>query len=159
VGTLLKRRLARRGQRGATAVEFALVLPIFLWVVFGLIQYGFYFFAMQSGTSAVGEVTRRMTVGDCQSTGEVRSLVYGRLGAATTATSSAGITVTPTYTKADGTTSAASPGEIGGTVTLSATFPTVNLHFPLIPLPNSGNVTRTATGRIEDVSAITGGCS
>ena len=44
-------------------------------------------------------------------------------------------------------------------VTLTATFPTVDLHFPLIPIPNNGNVTRTATARIEDVTAITGGCS
>lgn len=155
----LVRLRARRRESGAAAVEFALVAPIFLYVLIGIIQYGFYFYAMQAGTSAVGEVTRRMTVGDCQTSGQVQTLLYGRLGAATTATSASGVTVVPTYTKADGTTGTASPGEIGGTVTLSATFPTVNLHFPLIPLPNSGNVTRSATARIEDVTAITGGCS
>jgi hypothetical protein len=35
----------------------------------------------------------------------------------------------------------------------------VNLHFPLIPIPNGGNVTRSATARIEDVTSMTGGCS
>ena len=155
----LKRLRERRGQRGASAVEFALVAPIFIWLILGIIQYGFYFFAMQSGTSAVGEVTRRMTVGDCQSSGEVQNLVYNRLGSATVASSASGVSVSRTYTEADGTTSMASPGQIGGTVTLTATFPTVNLHFPLIPLPNSGNVTRSATARIEDVTAMSGGCS
>jgi Flp pilus assembly protein TadG len=140
-------------------VEFALVAPIFLYVLIGIIQYGFYFYAMQAGTSAVGDTTRRMSVGDCQTSGQAQSLLFGRLGAATTASSASGVSVTTSYPKSDGSTSSASPGQIGGTVTLSATFPTVNLHFPLIPLPNSGNVTRTATARIEDVSAITGGCS
>ncbi len=99
-----------------------------------------------------------MAVGDCQSASAVQSLVYGRLGAATTASSASGVTVARTYTKADGVTSASSPGEIGGTVTLTATFPTVDMHFPLISIPNGGNVTRSATARIEDVTAMAGGC-
>jgi Flp pilus assembly protein TadG len=148
----------RRTQKGAAAVEFALIAPILIMLLVGLVQYGFYFYAMQSGTSAVGEATRRMAVGDCQSTSQVQTLLKGRLGAATTATSASGITVSPAYTKADGSTTTASPGEIGGTVTLTATFPTINLNFPLIALPNGGNVTRTATARIEDVTAMAGGC-
>ena len=150
---------ARRDQKGAAAVEFALIVPLFVLVIMGMVQYGWYFYAMQSGTSGVGEVTRRMAVGDCQSSGEVQALLFGRLGSATTASAASGITVSRSYTKADGSTSASSPGEIGGTVTLTATFPTVDLHFPLIATPNGGNVTRSATARIEDVTAITGGCS
>jgi Flp pilus assembly protein TadG len=152
-------RSRRKGERAAVVVEFALVMPIFLILVFGVIQYGLYFFAMQSGANAVGEVVRRMSVGDCQSSSSAQALMYNRLGSATSASSASGVTVTPSYTKADGTTSASSPGEIGGTVKLTATFPTVNLHFPFVPIPNSGNVTRSATARIEDITAITGGCS
>ena len=148
----------RRSQKGAAAVEFALIAPILIMLLVGLVQYGFYFYAMQSGTSAVGEATRRMAVGDCQTPGEVQTLLKGRLGAATTASSPSGITVNPAYTKADGTTTTASPGEIGGTVTLTATVPTIDLNFPLISIPNGGNVTRSATARIEDVSAMAGGC-
>jgi Flp pilus assembly protein TadG len=149
----------RRSQHGAAAVEFALIAPIFILLVFGLIQYGWYFYAMQSGTSAVGEATRRMAVGDCQTPAEVQHFVRDRLGQATTATSDSAITVvTKTYTKADGTTGMAYPGEIGGTVTLSVTFPTFNLNLPIISAPNGGDVTRSATARIEDVSAMTGGC-
>ena len=152
-------RSRRRNERAAVVVEFALVMPIFLILVFGVIQYGLYFFAMQSGANAVGEVVRRMSVGDCQGAGTAQTLVYKRLGSATSAKTASGVTVTQSYTKDDGTTPASSPGEIGGTVMLTATFPTVNLHFPFIPVPNSGNVTRSATARIEDITAITGGCS
>jgi Flp pilus assembly protein TadG len=152
-------RRARRGHRGAVAVEFALVVPLFLWLVFGLIQYGMYFYAMQAGTSAVGEVARRMTVGDCQTAGEVQGAVYSRLGAATTASNASGVTVvTRTYTKTDGSTVVSAPGEIGGKLTLTVTFPTLDMNFPFVPTPNNGNVTRSATARIEDITAMTGGC-
>ena len=154
----ITRQRPRRSQNGAAAVEFALLAPVLILLVCGLIQYGWYFYAMQSGTSAVGEATRRMAVGDCQTAGEVQTFLKARLGPATSV-AAAGISVTPAYTKADGTTTAASPGEIGGTVTLSATFPTLNLNLPLISAPNGGTVTRSATARIEDVSSMTGGCS
>lgn len=148
---------AERGDRGAAAVEFAFVVPIFLALVFGVIQYGLYFYSMQSGTSAVGEATRRMTVGDCQTSAGLKTFMRGRLGKATTATLDSQVTVTTTYTKADGTTIMAAPGEIGGTVTLLARYPSLDLNFPLIPVPDSGFVTRSATARIEDVTASSPG--
>lgn len=151
---------ATRGERGAAAVEFALVVPIFLVVVFGIIQYGLYFWSMQAGTSAVGETVRRMTVGDCQTSSQIQTLMESRLGSASTTTAPSDITVSTSYTKADGTTAMAAPGEIGGTVTLTASFQGLDFNFPLIPTPDDGVVTRSATARIEDVTAsTTGACS
>ena len=49
-------------------------MPIFLVLVFGVIQYGLYFWSMQAGTAAVGEAVRRMTVGDCQTDAQVQTL-------------------------------------------------------------------------------------
>jgi Flp pilus assembly protein TadG len=149
----------RNGDRGAVVVEFALIMPIFLLLIFGVIQYGMYFWSMQAGANAVGEATRRMSVGDCQSSTEVQNLLKTRLGSATTATAGSGITVATSYTMADGSTPSGSPGQIGGTVQLTATFSTVDLHFPFIPVPGGATVTRSATARIEDITAITGGCS
>lgn len=40
--------LKRRSRRGANHIEFALTLPLFLFLLFGLIEYG-YLFAMQAG--------------------------------------------------------------------------------------------------------------
>jgi Flp pilus assembly protein TadG len=158
VGTILMRLRARRDQRGAAAVEFALVLLPMLYLIFGTIQFGWYLYAMQSGTSAVGDAARRVAVGNCQTVSQVQTLLKNKLGPATTASSPSGITTTVTYTKAAGG-SMSAPGEIGGSVTVTATYPTVNLHFPFIPVPNNGIITRTVFARVEDTSATQGGCS
>jgi Flp pilus assembly protein TadG len=157
--TRARSRLRRRDDRGAAAVEFALVMIPMLYLVFGLIQYGWYFYAMQSGSSAVGDAARRIAVGNCQTTGQVQTVIFNHLGGATTASSSGGITTTIVYTKADDSGPATSPGEIGGRVTVTATFPTMNMHFPFIPVPNGGDVTRTNVARIEDLDSGQGTCS
>ena len=148
----------RRDEGGSSAVEFALLAPILLTLVFGIIQYGWYFYAMQAGSSAVGDAARRVAVGNCTATTDVQTLIYNKLGPATTASSSSGVTATVTYTNTDGT-SDSSPGHIGGSVLVSATFPTLNMKFPLIPVPGGGTVTRSTYARIEDTSASQGACS
>jgi Flp pilus assembly protein TadG len=153
----MRRFSRRRDQSGAAAVEFALILPLLLLLVFGVIQYSWYFYAMQSGSSAVGDAARRLAVGNCQNVSQVKTLLKKDLGSATTASAS-GITTTVTYVNPDGSPDS-SPGHMGGSVTVSATFPTLNMHFPFIPIPNGGNVTRTNVARIEDTDATQGTCS
>lgn len=51
-------RRLRRGQRGAAAVEFALVLPLLMLLVLGTIDWGFYFFIEQVATNAAREGAR-----------------------------------------------------------------------------------------------------
>jgi Flp pilus assembly protein TadG len=155
---VVNKGLRRRNDKGAAAVEFALILPILLLLLFGVIQYSFYFYAMQSGSSAVGDASRRMAVGNCTTVAQVQTLLKNKLGPATTASTPGAISVTVAYTNVDGSTGAA-PGQIGGSVLVTATFPTLNLHFPLIKVPGGGNVTRSSFARIEDVSATQGQCS
>jgi Flp pilus assembly protein TadG len=157
--SMVARVRQRRDERGASAVEFGLVLFPMLYLIFALIQYGWYFYAMQSGSSAVGDAARRIAVGNCQTTSQVQGVIYDHLGAATTASSAGGIATTITYDKADGSGPATSPGEIGGSVTVTATFPTLNMHFPFIPVPGGGDVTRTNVARIEDLDSAQGTCS
>lgn len=134
-----------------------MLLPL-LYLVFGMIQYGWYFYAMQSGSSAVGSAARQVAVGNCQTVAQVQTLLKNHLGPATTASSASGITPTTlTFTKADG--SSSSTPVQGGSVTVKATFPTFDLNFPLVPVPNNGNVTRTAVARVEDTSSAQGTCS
>jgi len=49
-------------QRGASAVEFALVAPILLFITFALIEYAVIFGALYSLNSATAEAARRTTV-------------------------------------------------------------------------------------------------
>ena len=62
MGEWLRRRRRLREESGATAVEFALIMMPLLYLVFGVIQYSLYFYSMQSGTSAVGDAVRRLSV-------------------------------------------------------------------------------------------------
>lgn len=148
----------RRRESGASAVEFALISLPLLYLVLGIIQYGMYFYAMQTGSSAVGEAVRRLTVGNCQDSTQLKQFLADRLGAAS-ATPEASLAPQVTYMDAASPpASTPAPGVVGGSVTLTLTFSTINLHLPLIPLPNSGHVTRSVFGRVEDTTSLTNGC-
>jgi len=47
-----------RTQRGATAIEFAIVFPVFFMVLYGIVQYGMIFAAQQTLTLAAEEGAR-----------------------------------------------------------------------------------------------------
>ena len=76
VGTSLSRQRVR-GQRGAATVELALVLPLFLLVVFGMIEFGLTYNNYISLRQGAREATRQGAVGNfgtavtssCQLTG------------------------------------------------------------------------------------------
>jgi Flp pilus assembly protein TadG len=151
-----RRSMPCRQEHGAAAVEFALVMPLLLVLVFGVIQYGMYFFAMQTGTSAANQAVRRLSVGDCQDVdAELKPFLYSRLRTAMEGTQDA-VNPAVTWTKADGTTVGQ---ETGGSVQLIVSFPAMDMHFPFIPVPNNGTVTRTVDARVEDTSPEAGGCS
>jgi len=52
----------RDPRRGAAAVEFALVLPVFIAILMGAIDYGYYFFSDQIVTNAAREGARAGTL-------------------------------------------------------------------------------------------------
>ena len=152
------RTLRARSERGVAAVEFALIMLPLLYLVFGVIQYGLYFYGMQAGTSTVGEAVRRLTVGNCQDSTQLKQFLADRLGAAS---SDPPASLAPLVTYKTGTsppTDTAAPGVVGGSVTLKLTFQTIDLNFPFIPVPNDGKVTREVFGRVEDTTSLTNGC-
>jgi Flp pilus assembly protein TadG len=133
----------RHDDRGAAAVEFALVLPILIVLVFGIIQYGIYFWARQSAVAAAREGARRASVGDYPActdfTAFVKSEVAGESGT---------VTVNRTFpTKATGNT--LTTGQVGDTMKVKVEYNSVNIG--LLPLPFSGKITVETTSRVENV--------
>lgn len=134
------------------------MLPILLLLVMGIIQYGVYFWGMQAGTNAAGDLARRLSVGDCQNTTQAEAFIDSRIGGATGDASS--IDVDTSYAvDAPVPTATTAPGVVGGNVTVTVTFEAIDLNIPLVPLPNEGEVNRTATARVEDVVDEFGGCA
>lgn len=62
----LSRRLAR-DRRGATAVEFAIVAPVFLALVFSILEAGYFFFVTSAVDQAAARAARVIRTGQAQS--------------------------------------------------------------------------------------------
>ena len=58
-----------RGDSGAAAVEFAIILPIFVAVLFGIIQFGSVLFLHNNMMNAARETARRMSVAELDAAG------------------------------------------------------------------------------------------
>lgn len=142
----------RRDDRGATAVEFALVLMPLLLIVFALIQYGMYFYSAQTGSNTVNAAARQLSVGNCDTDPELKAFVDNRLGAAASGAS----TVARTYYDVDGSTKlvdqSAANAKIGGVVKLQVDFPAADFNFPFVPFMDDPVVSRTVTARVEDTT-------
>jgi hypothetical protein len=59
-------RLRSADDSGAAAVEFALVLPILLLILFGIVDYGIYFSDSLAGQSGVQNATRQAAIASFQ---------------------------------------------------------------------------------------------
>ncbi|TPE61825.1 pilus assembly protein [Sandaracinobacter neustonicus] len=99
----LLRRLRRR-RDGAVAVEFALVLPVLMGLLFGTIEYGLTLFTYSSMQTAARDVTRQMavnTVASGSAVTEIRNRLPGWMRTSATITvsqSAAGNAATNVYT-------------------------------------------------------------
>ena len=66
--------VAKRGERGASAVEFALIVPVLALFVFGIIEFGLAFMQMQTIRGALREGGRAAATG--ASASEVRAHAF-----------------------------------------------------------------------------------
>lgn len=139
----------RREQRGAAAIELALVLPFLLVLVGGILQFSWYLYAMQSGTSAASDLVRRISVGDCQAPADQLALVDDRLGPAHSGATALAITAPSGSLEAE---------DIGTTVEVTVTFETADFHLPVISEFYDATISRTASARVEDSESTPGGC-
>lgn len=136
-----RRRLGRRRGEGAAALEFALIAGfIFLPLVLGIIQYGWYFYVAQTTGGAASHVARRLAVGDCWGSGEALAFVKNEVGSDPSQTN---LTMTPT------TNTTAEIGITQVSVTVSSKANVVGFW----PMPDGGTVTRTVKTMIEDTTS------
>lgn len=138
----------RHQDDGAVAVEFALVLVPFLVVVFGAIQYGVYFWAVQGGSAAAREAARHAAVGQPEDCGDFVSEVEDSIEAMR---GSDPVEITRTYEKAD----PADPVQVGDDVVVTVSFNSYEFNFPFLPFINGGKVNQAATARVEYVPSLT----
>src|SRR5215212_8129220 len=83
----------RRSERGAVAVEFALIFPVVFAVMFGIIQYGIYFWGRSTAAASARESARQMAVGTQWTCSHDRAV-------AKTGTAASGAVVTMRYVNA-----------------------------------------------------------
>jgi Flp pilus assembly pilin Flp len=139
--------VSSRGQDGAAAVEFALLLPLLVLLLFGFIQFGLAFNTRIQATNAAREAARQAVVGidNWNDVGGVPfwQLVRNRAGV--------GSISNCTFT---------TDNVVGGTLRVRFDFP-LRLVIPFLPSPPSWQTgTAEASMTIEQLSAPggPGGC-
>jgi Flp pilus assembly protein TadG len=151
-GELMIARLRpwRRRDDGASAVEFAILVPVLLIITFGILAVGLLLFGQISATHAAREAARRLAVNDSTLTNctALKTYLTGKSGftpsSFTVAPASAKVgdqvTVKVTF-KTDGTT-------VGALASISSIFPGGAVVFPK-------TITVSADSRVEEVGPIT----
>jgi Flp pilus assembly pilin Flp len=136
-----------RREDGAAAVEFALLLPLLVLLLFGFIQFGLAFNTRIQATNAAREAARAAVTG-IDDWGDVAGLPFWQVvrnRAGVGAISNCTLTTTDV---------------VGGTLTVSFDYP-LDLVIPFLPSPPSWESgTARASMRIEQLSAPggPGGC-
>jgi hypothetical protein len=131
----------RADENGAAAVEFGLIAMILFTLLFGILQFGLWFWSWQTGAHAAREAARFAAVEPCDDSGIA--------GKASAALAGAPVTGAPPSIQVD------TPADVrvGDEITVHVHFTTVDLGF----FPGfDGIVDKSATSRVENVPA--GGC-
>lgn len=134
-----RKRVGRaRGERGAALVEFALVLPLLMLFVFGVIEFGGTYNNFISLRNGVREGARLAVVND-QSGGNIVTETKQRIG----------LDTTQTYVAV-----ALSGNQVGDTVTICASYPAYNITGVMKPFLGNRSITSRVTMRLEQVPSF-----
>lgn len=133
----------RRSQKGAVAIEFALVFIVFFAVFYGLVSYGLPFVMMQSFNQATAEAVRRSVAVD-PTTPNYSTVVVNTANAALTQQLQWLPSALNLVVGVD-TSSAYDTGT--GTLTVSVNYPVSKLNqiMPFLVLPGIGTVPNLPT--------------
>ncbi len=137
----MRLRHTSRSDSGAAAVEFALVSVLLLTLIFGIIQYGYFFFQSTAAESAAREGAREAAVG-INNCATWKQVVRDRSGAA----AYVNVTSSPAATR-------------GTVITVNLTWRRQNFGFPFVPFLGAGTQVEKAATRAERIGTVTAGCS
>jgi Flp pilus assembly protein TadG len=137
--------MRRRPERGAVILEFTLVAIVMLAVMLGVVQYGYLYWSLSTATATAREAARSLSVGTDWTCVQERTVA----AASSPAVGADDPTVTRAYAT-DGGVSQTAP-VIGSRVTVTVSFPTLDMNLPFLPVPDGGVVSESATARIENV--------
>jgi hypothetical protein len=151
-----------RAQRdaAAAAVEFALLLPVLMMFLFGIIQYGYGLFQLQQFTSTLNDASRLAATGitDCGLfKGSLQDLA-GKNGLNANDVSAVNVQ----WLNAAG---SPAPGGVPtrlGLAKVTATFTPFKIGIPFLPFPDT--ISRSQTVMIQDIGLnqfglpLIGGC-
>lgn len=116
-----------KNQRGQALVEMALVLPILILIVFGIIEFGRIYTAQLQINSVARQTVRSAAVGDPANDGDVAESAANSLGSGTVTVTTASTGVTATLIDAN----AAAPTTVTITRTGTDVIATVNYSLHL----------------------------
>lgn len=124
------------------------MVPIVLMMIFGIIQYGFMYWSLQTASATAREAARSLIVG----TTEACTLDRAEELADNPAVGGGAPVAVARYFDTTGT---ATTGPVeGGMVEVEVSLTTLNLNMPFLPLPDGGNVVQTAEARVENVPPV-----
>lgn len=136
------RRLHEASERGAVAVEFALLMPLLAAFLFGIIQYGYGLFQYQAFSSAMNDASRVVATG-VSSCANVTGTVAGLVNAnGLPVSTDHPLDVSVRWLGLDGVTTSTSPQRLGfAEVTGTYTDP-LNFNVPMVPFPDHFTITK-----------------
>lgn len=129
-------RPARGRERGAAALEFALMAPVLLVAILGVLQYAYHFWSLETASAAAREAARRVSVGTTWACVQQEAIDRATLPAL----SDASIAVTTTYGFAT--------NAVGDIVEVTVAFDSLDLG--LFPLPSGGRVSETVATTVQN---------
>ena len=138
-------RRRRRREEGATALEFGLVAPLMLLLIFGLVQYGYLFWALTTASANAREAARKLVVGQ-----DWASCIQPSIEEHAAQPALSPVVSSFRWTDDAGTT-LARPVQRGDYVEVTVAYDTLDLHFPFLPMPNGGRVEQQAVKQVENV--------
>jgi Flp pilus assembly protein TadG len=139
-GATVSAGLRNDRERGAAAVEFALVSVLLFTLLFGIVQYGYYFFQSTSAEAGAREGARLAAVGvtNCASW---RAEVVNRSGSASPTAADITLSYSPSQT-------------VGAEITVRIPWERQNFGFPFVPFLGSGTTTEVAKTRAEYLGSV-----